>query len=286
LTSLGVTTVRTSSDDFTSIQRLASPPSVFAHRGSSHTIAEHTTGAYRLALAEGADGFECDVGLSADGELVCLHDRTVERTGGLRSEVSSMTLEQLRAVDWGLWKHGAAPDRDPETGQLMTLRELIELALAAGRPIELAIETKHPARFGAKVEEELASLLWEYDLAGAQREGRTWVRMMSFSESAVSRMSGLCPELPTVFLIMAPIPPRNLRGALPEGAGTVGLDIAIVREHPRVVSTHHQAGHDVFVWTVDNDDDILMCLELGVDAIISDRPGRVLEVAGRAPTTW
>jgi len=254
---------------------------VFAHRGSSHTIAEHTLGAYRLAIAEGADGFECDVGLSADGELVCLHDPTLERTGGSTGEVSRMTLEQLRTVDWGLWKHGTASGRDPETGQLVTLRELIELALGAGRPIGLAIETKHPARFGGKVEEELAAVLVEYDLAGAGQEGRTWARMMSFSEAAVSRMSALCPELPTVLLIGAPIPESNLDGTLPDGVGTAGLDVAILRAHPEVVANHHGAGHDVFVWTVDEEDDVRLCLELGVEAIISNRPGHVLEVAAR-----
>ena len=80
-------------------------PLVIAHRGSSAAVAEHTVGAYRQAIAEGADGLECDVRLSADGELVCLHDRTLERTGGSTGIVSSMTLTKLRAVDWGAWKH-------------------------------------------------------------------------------------------------------------------------------------------------------------------------------------
>ncbi len=259
----------------------AGQPAVIAHRGSSHTVAEHTLAAYRLALAEGADGFECDVHLSADGELVCLHDSTLERTGGSNGEVSSMTLEQLRAVDWGSWKHGTAPDRDPETGRLMTLRELIELALAAGRPIGLAIETKHPAPFGAEVEKKLAAVLVEYDLAGARRRGRTWARMMSFSAPAVFRMSALCPQLPTVLLVAAPIGSSHLGGALPEGVGTLALDVAVLRQHPEVVANQHGAGHDVYVWTVDADDDIRLCLELGVDAIISNRPGHVLEIAGR-----
>jgi len=259
----------------------AAPAAVIAHRGSSHSIAEHTLGAYRLALAEGADGFECDVRLSADGELFCLHDSTLARTGDSDTEASTMTLEQLRAVDWGRWKHGTAPDRDPETGQLMTLRELTELALGAGRPVGLAIETKHPNRFGAQVEQEVAAVLRDYDLAGARQDGGAWARMMSFSESAVSRMSALCPELATVLLVGAPSPEQALGGALPDGVGTAGLDVAILRAHPEVVANHHRAGHDVFVWTVDADDDIRLCLELGVEAIISNRPGYVLEVAGR-----
>ena len=65
-------------------------PLVIAHRGSSAAVAEHTVGAYRQAITEGADGLECDVRLSADGELVCLHDRTLERTGGSTGIVSSI----------------------------------------------------------------------------------------------------------------------------------------------------------------------------------------------------
>jgi len=120
-----------------------------------------------------------------------------------------------------------------------------------------------------------------YDLAGARRRGRTWARMMSFSAPAVFRMSALCPQLPTVLLIAAPIGSSHLGGALPEGVSTLALDVAVLRQHPEVVANQHGAGHDVYVLTVDADDDIRLCLELGVDAIISNRPGPVLEIAGR-----
>lgn len=256
-------------------------PLVIAHRGSSAAVAEHTVGAYRLALDEGADALECDVRLSADGELVCLHDRTLERTGGSAGIVSTMTLAQLREVDWGAWKHGGTAARDPQWGRLLTLRELIELAMDAGREVGLAVETKHPTRFGGKVEHEVAALLREFGLTGPRREGRPWARVMSFSQLAVRRMSSLCPQLPIVYLMSDPAPMSFRGGALPAGATTAGLDIAIVRERPEVVAAQHDAGHEVFVWTVDADEDIRRCLELGVDAIISNRPSRVLDVVGR-----
>jgi len=91
--------------DAADIGPAAREPLVIAHRGASSAVAEHTVGAYRLAIAEGADALECDVRLSADGELVCLHDRTLERTGGSNGIVSAMTLAELLAVDWGAWKH-------------------------------------------------------------------------------------------------------------------------------------------------------------------------------------
>lgn len=259
-----------------------SRPLVIAHRGSSYAVAEHTQGAYRRALDEGVDGLECDVRLTADGELVCLHDRTLERTGGGDGIVSTMTLAELRAVDWGAWKHRGADERTPGDGTLITLRELVELALGAARPTGLAIETKHPTRFGGAVEREVATLLSDYDLTGPRTSGMPWVRMMSFSPLAVRRMTSLLPELPTVLLLGAPMPLPYRGGALLVGAATAGLDVAILRDHPEVVAAQHDKGHEVFVWTVDDPVDIELCVRLRVDAIISNRPELVLDLSGRS----
>ncbi len=254
-------------------------PLVIAHRGSSAAVAEHTLGAYRRAIAEGVDGLECDVRLTADAELVCLHDRTLERTGGLDRIVSTTTLAELRVIDFGAWKHADDLDRDPESGRLVTLRELLELARRAERPTGLLIETKHPTRFGGRVEHEVAALLQEMDLAGPPRLDAPWARMMSFSHLAVRRMASLCPQLPAVFLMAHPIRLPYRAGSLPAGAQTAGLDIAILRERPEVVANHHAQGHEVFVWTVDDEADIQLCLRLGVDGIISNRPASVLDAA-------
>ncbi|MBO0855918.1 MAG: glycerophosphodiester phosphodiesterase, partial [Nocardia sp.] len=73
-------------------------PFVVAHRGASGTLPEHTLAAYELALNEGADGVECDVRLTRDGHLVCVHDRTVDRTASGTGLVSEMTLDELREL--------------------------------------------------------------------------------------------------------------------------------------------------------------------------------------------
>ncbi len=65
------------------------------------------------------------------------------------------------------------------------------------------------------------------------------------------------------------------------GAATAGLDLALVRERPEIVAERHEAGNQVWVWTVDEDDDIRLCQRLGVDAIISNRPAAVLDLLGR-----
>ncbi|MEO3937448.1 glycerophosphodiester phosphodiesterase family protein [Dermatophilaceae bacterium Soc4.6] len=263
------------------------PPLVIAHRGSSGELPEHTLAAYERAIEQGADGIECDVRLSADGELVCLHDRTLDRTGGGPGVVSTMTLAQLRDIDWGAWRHRAAAGTDPAAprtprtpgdDRLVTLRELVELTLDAGRPMGLAIETKHPTRSGGRVEHAVAELLRGYGLTHRAAPGRPWARAMSFSALAVRRMTGLLPSLPTVALVTTGSILLPLRGALPGGAGTAGLDLGIVRHRPEVVRVQRAAGREIFVWTVDEPDDLSLCCELEVDAIITNHPQRALDV--------
>src|SRR5262245_11610484 len=90
-------------------------PLVFAHRGASAERPEHTEEAYKLAISQGADGLECDVRLTRDGHLVCIHDATLRRTSNVRGRVSSLSLDELRRLDFG-----GAP--------LLTLDDLLTLA--------------------------------------------------------------------------------------------------------------------------------------------------------------
>ena len=83
------------------MQRVDRRPQVVAHRGSSHEKPEHTLIA---ALDAGAEALECDVRLTADGHLVCVHDRRVDRTANGHGVVSTMDLAQLDELDFGSWK--------------------------------------------------------------------------------------------------------------------------------------------------------------------------------------
>src|SRR5262249_57332408 len=78
-------------------------PLVFAHRGSSAALPEHTLGAYLRAIDEGADGLECDVRLTRDGHLVCIHDGRLERTSNGTGRVSTRRLADLHELDFGEW---------------------------------------------------------------------------------------------------------------------------------------------------------------------------------------
>ncbi|WP_152617878.1 glycerophosphodiester phosphodiesterase [Phaeacidiphilus oryzae] len=251
---------------------------VVAHRGSSGSIAEHTLAAYRRALEEGADALECDVRLTSDGHLVCLHDRRIDRTSNGRGVVSTLSLAELLRHDFGSWMSGG-----DGPSPVLTLEDLLGLVADCGRRVELAIETKHPTRYGPRVEERLIQTLRRYGLLEPPAEHKEpAVRVMSFSRLALLRTQRLAPGLPTVFLTERPqLPGEGSR--LPGSTRIAGPGIALVRAHPAYVARAHRAGYRVHVWTVDDPADVELCLRLGVDALITNHPARILAQLGRTP---
>ena len=262
-------------------------PEVVAHRGSSAEKPEHTLSAYLRAIEQGADALECDVRLTADSHLVCVHDRKVNRTSDGRGVVSSLELAHLEGLDWGSWKADWDDVDDPETpdrdrGRLLTLRRLLDAVRDCGRPVRVAIETKHPTRYAGLVERRLAQVLAEYGWDAAHPRFPSPVRVMSFSSMALQRMRALVPSIPLVLLVEDRVPLRLRDGSLPKGVGAIGLDIEILRRQHDHVARFQQRGHKVHVWTVDHTADVDLCVRLGVDAIITNRPRHVLELLGRA----
>ncbi|KIF68887.1 glycerophosphodiester phosphodiesterase [Streptomyces sp. AcH 505] len=256
---------------------------VVAHRGASEDAPEHTLAAYTKAIEDGADALECDVRLTADGHLVCVHDRRVNRTSNGRGAVSALELADLATLDFGSWKDSEeSPDwRDPELTSVLTLERLLELVADAGRPVQLAIETKHPTRWAGQVEERLLQLLGRFGLDGRPEPGESSVRVMSFSARSLHRIAYAAPQLPTVYLMQF-VSPRLRDGRLPAGARIAGPGMRIVRNHPGYIARLHRAGHRVHVWTVNEPEDVDLCVRLGVEAIITNRPKQVLSQLGRA----
>jgi glycerophosphoryl diester phosphodiesterase len=263
-------------------------PQVVAHRGSSAEEPEHTLKAYLLAIEVGADALECDVRLTADGHLVCVHDRRVNRTSNGQGRVSTLELADLESLDWGSWRTDWAdvldseqPDRN--NGELLTLRALLTAVANADRPIELAIETKHPTRYAGQVERKLSQVLKEFDLLRPRPGGSAPARVMSFSSVALARMRQLAPGMPLVQLAEDRLRVRwFLEGGLPKGVQILGTSIELLERKPTVVKRAQAAGYQVHVYTVDRTDQVDLCLQLGVDAIITNRPRHVLQLLGRS----
>ncbi len=258
---------------------------VVAHRGSNEEEPEHSLAAYLLAVKEGSDGVECDVRLSADGTLVCVHDRRVGRTSNGRGVVSALTLPELERQDFSggpsVWRDFEDPKPDETRSRILTLRTMLATLLDASSTITFSIETKHPTRYGAYVESSLVELLEYFGLLRPAKDGSSRVRLMSFSAWALRRMHRLAPGTPTVLLM------GNLRlwrksGWLPREVDGAGISIEALRKHPGYVAVAHTKGHQVHVWTVDQPADVALCAETGVDAIISNKPAMVREVLGIA----
>lgn len=253
------------SSDMSQIEEEGRGPFIVAHRGASALRQEHTVAAYELALQEGADGVECDVRLTRDGHLVCVHDRTIDRTSSGTGLVSELSLAELKNFDFGT---------EGEPATVLTLVELIELVLAwRNRPTKLFIETKHPVRYGALVETKLLAELQRFGIASPASAGHSRVVVMSFAATAVWRVRRAAPLLPTVLLGESS---RYLGGsaATTVGATAVGPAVKTLREHPELVDKAAAAGRATYCWTVDEPDDVRLCADLGVGWVATNHPGR------------
>lgn len=257
-------------------------PQVVAHRGASDENAEHTLGAYLAALEAGADGLECDVRLTADGHLVCVHDRDLRRTAQQSGLVSTMDLADLNELDFAAWKNpwadldDEAPERDESLDRVLTLRKLLETVADFDRRVEVAIETKHPTRFGGLVERRLVEMLSDFgwDVPGSP------VRVMSFSFTALQRVERLAPGVQLVQLVDKYQYWSMLRRVMgPDWI--VGPGIELLREHKKLARRITASGRSMHVWTVNTERDLQLCLDAGVAAVITDRPAYVLDRLGR-----
>ena len=269
-------------------------PEVVAHRGATAEAPEHTLAAYRHAAAIGADAVECDVRMTRDGVLVCVHDRRVTSTSNGRGVVSALHLRELEQFHFGarrrrnVWADdeitAVSDEPDVENGLVLTLDRLLDYITATPGTVRLAIETKHTTRHASKVEEELVTCLRRFGLLGSRGPvewaGKPAVRVMSFSQLAVRRMHDLAPRVPTVQLIGKRL--RPIRRELLSGSATaVGPSVALLRADPGFVADAHTAGKQVHVWTVNRPGDMDLMRDLGLDAVITDHPGEMLRRLGR-----
>jgi glycerophosphoryl diester phosphodiesterase len=259
-------------------------PEIVAHRGASQHRAEHTRAAYELALQQGADGLECDIRLTRDGHLVCVHDRTVDRTSTGRGVVSTLTLAKLAELDFGGWHFELPESADdlvhepvgqPSAEQhergLLTLEDLLGLLKDSPSHVKLFIETKHPVRYTGLVEAKLLAQLRRHGLSAPASKEESRIVVMSFSRMAMRRVRQHAPTLPTVLLLDRLLPGlRN--GTLPDWADITGPGVHLLREDPDYVARSAEQGHDTYCWTVDEPADIDLCRRAGVRYLATNAP--------------
>lgn len=259
---------------------------VIGHRGASADAPEHTFAAYDLALDQGATHIEQDLQMTADGELVVLHDETLDRTARGPAEdctglVREKTLAQVQRCDVGSWFNEAHPDlADPAYVGLRipTMREVLD---RYGPDTRYYVETKAPeAQPG--MEDALLALL---DEAGLTAEGATaqqQVLVQSFSLDSLRAVHDRAPDLPLVLLVPIsgqPIPAATLDEAAEVG---VGVGPAEANVDAALVAAAHERCLVVHPYTVDDPTRMADLLALGVDGMFTNAPRTLVEVVATA----
>ena len=234
---------------------------IIGHRGASREAPENTLASFRLAFEQGADGIEADFRLTRDGEVVCLHDDSTARTAGADLRVEEAALSELRRLDAGIWKGAVwAGERIP------TLKEVLR-ALPSGK--KLLIELKS----GPEILPPL-----EADLAGSG-VAASQVRFLSFDAELIRTVKERLPGYRACWLTdyrwrgaWHPSSREVLAALLQSGAdGVASRDRAIL--DPPLVRELRERGLEIHVWTVDAAPAARRLCDLGVDSIMTNRPG-------------
>ncbi len=224
---------------------------IYAHRGASIDFIEGSKAAYIGAIAQGADGFECDVRLTKDKQIICYHDSDTNRLSNIDLKISKSSYKELKQKV------------DP-----YLLDELLDLAISNKK--DLVIELKHPVSTGAMIEKHVHKLLRSRE--SKIKASGIQITLISFSYLATLR--NLKSGYQTGYLV------KNLNLIKINPAPVIGLNINILRQKPGIVADQHKKGKKVFVWTVNEASDLHLCAKEGVDAVITDKPEQARKLLG------
>jgi glycerophosphoryl diester phosphodiesterase len=216
---------------------------ITGHRGALGTEPENTLRSFRRAVADGCGEIELDLRVSADGELVIMHDATVDRTTSGSGEVASLTLSELRSLDAGL---GEQVPTWAETVAAIDVRFQAEVKAEAAVPL-LAQSLKSDPALAAR------TLVTSFhpEILLAIRE--------AFPDVTTGHIFGRTPEIPEV------ITRTRAAGASWALCGIAGLTA-------EGVADLHTAGLNATAWPVPDAHTLTEAKSLGVDGITTDNP--------------
>ena len=223
---------------------------IYAHRGFSSEYPEGTRAAYEAAVKAGADGFECDVRLTSDNQIICFHDRTTKRLTGVNKKISRLSVAEIKHLY-----------------DAITLNELLEIAIRERK--DLLIETKHPVPTRGEIERRVIELLNKR--ASEIQNSGIKVTVMSFSYLAFKRLRTIHKDQAKV--IKYSIPALVYRGS------KIAINIDVVRKHPKILSRHNS---EFYLWTVNSEEDLKWVKDKKLSGVITDdvkKARKVLETS-------
>lgn len=231
-------------------------PKIFAHRGASDRAPENTLPAFELACELGADAFELDVHLTADGEVVVIHDDTVDRTSNGTGRVREMTFAELSALDFSNGKPGYSNTRIP------LLADILRLAQRNGLCVNVEIKEYAPADAA-----ELIPKLLELEKSCGM-SGKTLYS--SFNHHLLRDLKKVSARTPTAVLYADGLvdawdyTERLHAQAVHPYFPLLGIDSLVAQCHRRRIAVHP--------WTVNGEEELAAVLRAGVDGVITNRP--------------
>ena len=224
---------------------------IYAHRGASGDFPEGSKAAYLGAVEQGADGFECDVRLTKDKQIICYHDKDAKRLANLDLEIAKSTYSEL--------KKSINPFR---------LDELLELAILNKK--DLVIEFKHPVPTRGEVEKQVHKLLASKKDAIAKSGIEIFLISFSFLATFRNKRSTHKSGYLMKHKFLARFNPTQLTLA----------HIEIIKSDHSFVTDEQKKGRQVIAWTVNELSDLKLCQDLGLFAVITDYPARARKHLG------
>lgn len=234
-----------------------SHPIIFGHRGACAHAPENTVASFKLAVEQGADFVELDAKLSLDGQVMVIHDQTVERTTNGVGKVNQLTRAQLKEMD-----AGSKFDIMYAGEKIPTLDEVFK---AVGKDIFVNVELTNYSSQTDELIPKVAEVV-----KANQMENR--VIFSSFLPGNLKRIHSLIPQAPVAILCLA-----GFAGSFSRSFFCLGVSPKVV--HPyltdattAMVKREHKRGRRVHVWTVNEESDFRHLIEIGVDGIFTDDP--------------
>ena len=226
---------------------------IYAHRGASHDFPEMTALAYENAVKQGADGFECDLRLTKDGVAILWHDADLKRRADNDAIVAETKLKKLKAI----------------YPQILTLDEFLDFGISEKK--SLLLETKHPVPTKGLIEKLVLQELKKRK-SDIKKSGIN-INIMSFSFFATQRIV-ISKQFTPVYLVAKAPQIKYLPAEI------YGVYINLLKAKPELIELAHKRGKKIYVWTVNEAEDMEFCARNGVAGIITDNPARAKNVLG------
>lgn len=247
-------------------------PLVIAHRGHCVDVPENTLEAYRRAVELGTEMIECDVNMTADGELVMIHDWKLDRTTNGHGRVADLTLDDVRRLDAGSWMA-----TEFEGLRVPTTAEALDFARDAGVLMCFEVKGETPADF-LRVAEALVDLF-------VAKDALEWAFMSSYDHEALAAAKARVPEL-----LLAP---ERLPDDVPPDAAeairqATVLGAPVLQNHwrfltPELLAGLHGAGIALWSWPTTEVEGIEVSLAAGVDGVMGDDVAAMVRLVSALP---